>query len=471
MTNKNNTKRALLASVLSIVMCLTMLIGSTFAWFTDTATTGVNTITSGNLDLVVEYLDENGAWTEVDENTKLFKEGLWEPGYTDVAYLKLSNNGSLALKYQLTANVTDEDEGTNVNNVSFKLSDYIQFGQVESNTEIAEYATREAAQNAVAGKTAPLKSYTKEGALNANGDAAYIALVAYMPTTTNNDANHNGDAPSIKFGVNVIATQNTFESDSYNNRYDEDALMPNERLATSNAEFLDLVNSIKNNTANGVDTVRLAAGEYDIFDISQNWGAYEINIIGATNEDGTPATIINMNENVNWGIAGTVKNIKFKDASNSKMLMFKDGNGLHCDIVVDNCVFDGASMQFIGAAEIKNSTFNGNDAAWSGIQYSCPSGDIVIDNCKFSGYRFTNLQVTDEGAHKDLTVTVKDCVIGELASDWNEGYDNEGVTLYVDTIILENNTIDCDVWTPSFANVTKTDNKTSNAEEVSYKNW
>lgn len=46
--NSKSTKRALLVSALSLVVCLAMLVGTTFAWFTDTATTGVNKIVSGN---------------------------------------------------------------------------------------------------------------------------------------------------------------------------------------------------------------------------------------------------------------------------------------------------------------------------------------------------------------------------------------------------------------------------------------
>ena len=49
--NSKNTKRALLTSVLAMVVCLAMLVGSTFAWFTDTATTAVNKIVTGKLKL------------------------------------------------------------------------------------------------------------------------------------------------------------------------------------------------------------------------------------------------------------------------------------------------------------------------------------------------------------------------------------------------------------------------------------
>ena len=51
--SKNTTKRSLLASVFALVLCVAMLVGSTFAWFTDTASTGVNKIVSGTAILIL----------------------------------------------------------------------------------------------------------------------------------------------------------------------------------------------------------------------------------------------------------------------------------------------------------------------------------------------------------------------------------------------------------------------------------
>ena len=59
MTNRKSTKRALLGSVMAMVLCLAMLVGATFAWFTDTASTGVNKIQAGNLDIEIK-LDKSG---------------------------------------------------------------------------------------------------------------------------------------------------------------------------------------------------------------------------------------------------------------------------------------------------------------------------------------------------------------------------------------------------------------------------
>ena len=86
MTNRKSTKRALLGSVVAMVLCLAMLVGATFAWFTDTASTGVNKIQAGNLDVKLMYSTDMQTWKEATDQTKLFDDNaLWEPGYTQVS--------------------------------------------------------------------------------------------------------------------------------------------------------------------------------------------------------------------------------------------------------------------------------------------------------------------------------------------------------------------------------------------------
>ena len=46
-----NKKMALLHSVIALLLCVSMLVGSTFAWFTDSVKTGINTIAAGVLDV------------------------------------------------------------------------------------------------------------------------------------------------------------------------------------------------------------------------------------------------------------------------------------------------------------------------------------------------------------------------------------------------------------------------------------
>ena len=116
MTNRKSTKRALLGSVVAMVLCLAMLVGATFAWFTDTASTGVNKIQAGNLDVQLQYAtawDENGnvtTWADAQGKQLEFKKAagaenetiLWEPGCTyALPELRVVNKGNLALKYKV----------------------------------------------------------------------------------------------------------------------------------------------------------------------------------------------------------------------------------------------------------------------------------------------------------------------------------------------------------------------------------
>ena len=134
--NKKSTKKALILSALSLVVCISMLIGATFAWFTDSVTSGRNTIQSGNLDVELYYTTDaavaadpdSNAWIKVDANTDTFGHDNWEPGYTEVVFLRVSNAGSLALKYLLSFNIANEEGSINVYGDEFKLSDYLQIG-------------------------------------------------------------------------------------------------------------------------------------------------------------------------------------------------------------------------------------------------------------------------------------------------------------------------------------------------------
>ena len=109
MTNSKSTRRALVSSALAILMCVAMLIGTTFAWFTDTASTAVTKIQAGNLDVALE-MKENGNWVNAEGETlrwvaadgRVQDEILWEPGCTYVLpELRVVNKGNLALKYKI----------------------------------------------------------------------------------------------------------------------------------------------------------------------------------------------------------------------------------------------------------------------------------------------------------------------------------------------------------------------------------
>ncbi|MBS5733072.1 MAG: SipW-dependent-type signal peptide-containing protein, partial [Clostridiales bacterium] len=179
MKQTKQTRRALLASMLSVVLCAGMLIGTTFAWFTDSVSSGKNTIVAGNLDVALEYatvVDTQAGtlsgWETVQDATDLFADGLWEPGYAQVVYLRVRNAGSLALKYQFSLNIFAETPGVNVAGEEFLLSDYLQYGVVKE--QQTSFATRADAIAAV-GNPVALDTYTQAGNLLAGADPEYLA--------------------------------------------------------------------------------------------------------------------------------------------------------------------------------------------------------------------------------------------------------------------------------------------------------
>ena len=233
MTNRKSTKRALLGSVMAMVLCLAMLVGATFAWFTDTASTGVNKIQAGNLDVALEYSTDFKTWNKVTDTTKLFEDStVWEPGRTEVVYLRVKNAGTLALKYTVGMYNINEGKGKNVAGEYYYLSDYVKLGAVETT---AAYADREAAINAVNAEAKTLKSIGSSAIIGEDqmvmlapeADAKTYALVLYMPTEVGNEANPKNNDPywasKFSFGISVNATQAEYENDSYDNTYDHDA--------------------------------------------------------------------------------------------------------------------------------------------------------------------------------------------------------------------------------------------------------
>ena len=146
MTNKKNTRRALVMSVISLILCCAMLVGTTFAWFTDSVTSGNNIIQSGNLDIRLfhssyaktastnqfglgfGYSEKEGQ--EVDSNTQLFlnnenKPILWEPGATVVENFRIKNDGSLALQYEFRLQIGEATKTPHGKDLTDAISLYI----------------------------------------------------------------------------------------------------------------------------------------------------------------------------------------------------------------------------------------------------------------------------------------------------------------------------------------------------------
>ena len=228
MKTKQSTKHALWASVTAIALCMVMLVGTTFAWFTDTASTAVNKIQTGNLDVELEYSKDCSDWKKATDTTKVFEDNaLWEPGHTDIVYLRVKNAGTLALKYTLGLYNLYEGRGKNVAGKYYYLSSYVKLGVVEA-TE--KFADRAAAITAVSPVAATIKTVGEKGVVGATlnkGETKTYAMVIYMPTEVGNEANPKNNDPywaaKLSYGIAVNATQAMSESDSYDNKYDETA--------------------------------------------------------------------------------------------------------------------------------------------------------------------------------------------------------------------------------------------------------
>jgi len=210
-----------------------MLLGTTYAWFTDSVESGVNKIIAGNLDVELYYANEpDGSYESVESVGDVFvaptgsEKGLWEPGHTEVAYLKVVNNGDLALKYSLQVKPSNEVVGKNTDGGDIKLSEILKFGATEPSATAPAAYTRESAIESVKSSSAKLTEYVETGMLEA-GKEHYVALVVYMPETVGNEANYRGaDKPEIDFAITLFATQAEAESDSFGSDYDNGAFLP-----------------------------------------------------------------------------------------------------------------------------------------------------------------------------------------------------------------------------------------------------
>lgn len=213
MTKQKSTKRALLMSALAMLMCVSMLIGSTFAWFTDSVTSGTNKIVAGNLDVELYHSDKAATDVLVDSTTKLFDDvTLWEPGAMVWEKLTVKNVGSLALKYSLMVTVSDISE----------LPDGKSLADVLKVAVMTEQPTRE---NIAANATGTLESIalTSEKALLAGAEESFYVAIYWAPTVNDNDYNVAGEALYAKLGVTLMATQYTKEVDSFDENYDKNA--------------------------------------------------------------------------------------------------------------------------------------------------------------------------------------------------------------------------------------------------------
>ena len=246
MTNSKNTKRALFTSVVAILLCCTMLLGTTFAWFTDTATSSGNRIQAGTLDIDLLVYDENSTaadkFDSVAKSTEpIFNYTLWEPGYTQVETMKIANLGNLALKYQLNVIANEVQEGPNGANLAEVIDVYMAFGP-QTPTKFADLSDtnvwwkcgtlKELMANPngfTQGKLLPAGTDADAEGITLGGENGILVgdvtttIALHMQETAGNEY-QNLSLGNVD--INLVATQWTYEADSFDNQYDADATYP-----------------------------------------------------------------------------------------------------------------------------------------------------------------------------------------------------------------------------------------------------
>lgn len=213
MKKRRITKITFAISISLLVLWSLLGVQTTIAWYRDETPVEKNSFDVQELDLVV-YHKVGALWEVVDENTELFdEEALYEPGHTQVVYLKIENKGSVDFDYRLSVDLISFLSGqSELGNYIF-LPNYLKFGAIIEKTEPAleRELAREKAPNDMVDMF-PLNTYSSEiGKLDANQGAEsieYAAIIIHMPENVGNEANYRGDTiPEVKLGITVNASQ------------------------------------------------------------------------------------------------------------------------------------------------------------------------------------------------------------------------------------------------------------------------
>lgn len=387
MNNSKNTRRALVTSGISIALSAAMMMGSTFAWFTDSAKVDVNMIQSGNLH--VDLVDENGAslvgsplnFVDLDNNA------YWEPGCTyELPAVYVKNDGNLALKYQLEVSGFNGDA---------KLLEAIEF--TVDGQEISTYTGNVAA-----------------GEMSSEG----IVIKAHMKEEASNEYQ---DLTAEGVAITVVATQDTVESDSYNNTYDANAALPT---------IVSSVEELKTALTSGKTVVLSESVDLDeqvtLNGATLNGNGNTINSTVPRNSNGNSVPAILATE-------GTIENIS----------VIGDGRGvgtmgaLTGDLTVNNYKADGGSYALhVGKGNGHSLTVNNSElygwtsygTGFSSVEFNgCTFGeattgsnfvraysDTTFSGCEFSG---TALDLDDTFAANGGVITLENCTFNGVAID------------------------------------------------------
>lgn len=235
-------RQALMLSISSMLVCAMMLVGMTYAWFTDSAVTAVNAIHTGTLNVDLMYSNTpiqqgNANAQRLYSYSKLFQKTNWTPNTVEVVYLAVVNNGSLPVRYSLTLNnVTASTSSENANTTADPLQNF-QYVIVKqsSSTEITETEAKRyfnTASQSSSNAPTPCAISSSAGGVSSetlSADASssakpteYYALILYYNST----ATTPDKTANVKLGLRLLAIQDSTSATANDNDIDPDTQKP-----------------------------------------------------------------------------------------------------------------------------------------------------------------------------------------------------------------------------------------------------
>ena len=270
MTKRKSTKRALLLSALSLLMCVSMLIGSTFAWFTDSVTSAGNKIQAGNLAVDLKLYKGGDDWESIKtSNDPIFNYSNWEPGYIDAKLLEIVNEGSLALKWKAKI-TTQESLGILADVIDVYVKPGItkdQFNALGRN-DLSTWTNAGTVREFVEGiETSTYGTLNPKGT---TGDSATLGIALKMREEAGNEYKNQSIGA---FDIMILATQCTYEEDCFDDQYDASASL--DFIPVSNANELKI--ALDNEEKNILLTKDIVADDFQVdYDANINGGGYTI---------------------------------------------------------------------------------------------------------------------------------------------------------------------------------------------------
>lgn len=449
MTKTKSTKRALLASVMALFLCFAMLLGTTYAWFTDSVTSANNIIKSGTLDVEMYYADgtkdpANVTWE--DASTKaIFNHDNWEPGYTDAKHIKISNKGTLDFQWQLAIVP---------NGTISKLAEKIDVYYVSAATAVANRTDVDSAWY-VGSLASVINSGIASGDLTVAAKEYTATIILKMKEDAGNEYQNLSIGDS--FSVQLIATQLASEEDSFGKDYDAnivwDGTIPTTKPDSLVVDTTNKLISINDMQAFAyLNTLVNDANFYDNYGSKWKY-TIELNTdIDLFNRAWTPITLSNF---VAFnGNGHTIKNLRVATTGNSAGLF----GVVSCNDIgvtyVRNLTLDGATVsgnKYVGAligsgtqAAVENVTVN--NAFVSGVKYVggiFGSGNGSVNNCTVKNSEILIDTVVIDPEDNSIESKEAGGLIGYLS--------NDGSATDVNKIIAGNTVENVTITAPSIA--------------------